>query len=148
MYQFSPFFSIRATAGPFAKTVDDLTLLLRCWWDSKTMSDEDQDVPYMPFNQETYKNSTYSSSTHKGEVEKPLRVGYFIPKHDVSAAVRRSVQMGVVALKDQGYDVVPVDIDEMVDGAVYPFLKLINKGFLIDTAETMYWMHEPAMPFQ
>lgn len=54
IYQFAPFYSIKATAGPFGRSVDDLTLFLRSWWDNPAMSEKDESVPFMPFDLKKY----------------------------------------------------------------------------------------------
>jgi len=118
--------SIRSTAGPMAREVDGLVLVLRALWANGTMHQLDPTVPPTPFNDAAYpfppcSNAAAGSATGGGKnggksmretkTSKPLRVGWFTSDGFAppTPACARAVEVAKSGLAERGHTVVEFD---------------------------------------
>ncbi len=109
--------AIRSQCGPMARTVGDLTLLLRAL-DVRFMADEDPLVPPLPFGD--------PAAIARGE----LRVGWYVDDGWMapSRAIGRAVHEAAVALADAGFEVRPFAPPGMRDAALSYFALMSADG--------------------
>jgi fatty acid amide hydrolase len=85
--------AIRATSGPLARSVDDLTLYMKAICNSKLMNELDPYRPPLTFNNDLY------------DGKDNLKLGYFSSStyFPTAAPCKRAVDMAVEALRNKGH---------------------------------------------
>lgn len=95
---------VSSVAGPMGRSVKDLTLVLRAWWDSDRMFLADPYVTPQKFNHQVYAQG-------RGEGV-PLRVGLVRSDghFNTCVTVQRALTMAAEGLESQGHVVVPTQL--------------------------------------
>lgn len=112
--------AVKSVAGPIARSVDDLELVMRAWC-LETMWNTDPSVPPMPWNRDLYRPT---------ENKKRLKFGYFTNDgyFDPAPVVERSVLDTVKALRKNGHEVVKLDFEFQKVALLYAILMSSEGG--------------------